>query len=246
MRRSAFETEAPSDDVEQHSERVRGKLEKRHITVINNPHLLQPNLTDYQISHEVRECVSLSAPGPHVIILILQHHDFNEDDRIRVKCVLERFSDHAIKHTIVLTDEDSVTEEQSCDSIHQLKQECGVGHLYFDEHKSECHSEIFQKIKKILDDEEDTFIVCDLSEDLEVSSRHLGKADQEEKDSDCNEGEKTVQRKTVCKFYLYEKILGTTQNSLMLYNNINCILSAVTQIICSIYKLDYSFNIQTF
>ncbi|KAA0706566.1 GTPase IMAP family member 8 [Triplophysa tibetana] len=55
LRRSAFETEAPSDDVEQRSERVRGKLEKRHITVINNPHLLQPNLTDHQISHEIEK-----------------------------------------------------------------------------------------------------------------------------------------------------------------------------------------------
>ncbi|KAA0706568.1 GTPase IMAP family member 4 [Triplophysa tibetana] len=125
LRRSAFETEAPSDDVEQRSERVRGKLEKRHITVINNPHLLQPNLTDHQISHEVRECLSLSAPGPHVIILILHHHDFSEDDRISVKYRLEKFSDQTKKHTIVLTDIKRNRKKESFDSVHQLIKECG-------------------------------------------------------------------------------------------------------------------------
>ncbi|KAA0706558.1 GTPase IMAP family member 7 [Triplophysa tibetana] len=166
LRRSAFETEAPSDDVEQRRERVRGKLEKRHITVINNPHLLQPNLTDHQISHEVRECLSLSAPGPHVIILILHHHDFSEDDRISVKYRLEKFSDQTKKHTIVLTDIKRNRKKESFDSVHQLIKECGGRHLHFDERKSGWHSELFQKIEKILEDEEDRFLVCDLYEDV--------------------------------------------------------------------------------
>ncbi|KAI7804094.1 putative GTPase IMAP family member 8-like, partial [Triplophysa rosa] len=96
--RSAFESESPPDD-HQCCERVRGK----HMTLINCPHLLQHNLSSRHITQTLRECVSLSHPGPHVIILILQHHDFSAQDKHRVKHVLKEFSDQAVKHTIVLT-----------------------------------------------------------------------------------------------------------------------------------------------
>nr|XP_055049674.1 GTPase IMAP family member 5-like [Misgurnus anguillicaudatus] len=156
LKRSAFENEDPSDDVQQQSD--------KHITVINNPYLLQLNLTDHQISHGVKECLSLSAPGPHVIILILQHHDFSEEHKKRVNKVLEKFSEQARKRTIVLTDEERESEEHRSNSFHQLIKQCGGGHLQFDERKSECHSELFHRIKKILEDEEDSFIICDLYE----------------------------------------------------------------------------------
>ncbi|KTF90726.1 hypothetical protein cypCar_00035607 [Cyprinus carpio] len=45
---------------------------------------------------------------PHVFILIMQYNDFRENDRHRVKTVLNLFSEQAMKHTIVLiTDEET-------------------------------------------------------------------------------------------------------------------------------------------
>ncbi len=58
--RAAFETEAPPADVEQYSERVRGK----HMTIINTPLLLNPDLTLRHITQGLRECVSLCSRTP--------------------------------------------------------------------------------------------------------------------------------------------------------------------------------------
>ncbi len=99
---AVFHSEAPSYS-QQHSMRISGEVEKRHITVINTSHLLQTHLTHHQITQTVRESVSQSAPGPHVIVLVLQYKDFSESDRHRVKHVLNLFSYQAMKHTIVLT-----------------------------------------------------------------------------------------------------------------------------------------------
>ncbi len=140
--RAAFESEAPPADVELHIEKHRGKLKDRDVTVINAPHLLQTNLSDSQITHGVKECVNLSAPGPHVIILVLQQNDFSDKDGNRVKYLLNEFSEEALKHTIVLTNEEEIHNNR----IHQLIKECGGGHLQFDVQNPGMASEILERI----------------------------------------------------------------------------------------------------
>ncbi len=88
---AAFHSEDSSYS-QQHSMRISGEVEKRHVTVINTSHLFQPDLSHYQITQRVGECVSLSAPGPHVIVLVLQNKNFSENDSQRVKYVLNLYS----------------------------------------------------------------------------------------------------------------------------------------------------------
>ncbi|XP_048034562.1 E3 ubiquitin/ISG15 ligase TRIM25-like isoform X2 [Megalobrama amblycephala] len=158
--RAAFESEAPAD-VELNIEKHKGKLKDRDVTVINAPHLLRPNLSISQITQGVKECVNLSAPGPHVIILVLQENDFSDNNRHRVKYVLNEFSKEALKHTLVLTDEREINS--SC--IHQLIKECGDEHLQFDERKSGLLSEILERVEKILKENQVQFLISDLYEE---------------------------------------------------------------------------------
>uniref|UniRef100_A0A671P5P5 AIG1-type G domain-containing protein n=2 Tax=Sinocyclocheilus anshuiensis TaxID=1608454 RepID=A0A671P5P5_9TELE len=161
--RAAFQSEAPPADEELHIEKHRGKLKDRDVTVMNAPHLLHTNLSDSQITHRVKECVNLSAPGPHAIILVLQQNDFSDKDRNGVKYVLNEFSEKAFKHTIVLTDE--VQINNNC--IHQLIQECGGGHLHFDRQKSGLHSEVHERVEKMLNEEKIQFPIHDLYVEIE-------------------------------------------------------------------------------
>uniref|UniRef100_A0A8C1XN28 AIG1-type G domain-containing protein n=1 Tax=Cyprinus carpio TaxID=7962 RepID=A0A8C1XN28_CYPCA len=146
-------------------------MEERHITVINPPHLLQQNLQHYQITQTVRECVSLSAPGPHVFILILQYNDFSESDRHRVKYVLNLFSKKTIKHTIVLTTDEetrglmSLSYESTNNAIHDLIKECGGEHLQFDTVNTRWRSELFRRTEDILKKEHEEFLLCNMYED---------------------------------------------------------------------------------
>ncbi|XP_048015928.1 GTPase IMAP family member 8-like [Megalobrama amblycephala] len=97
--RAAFDSEAPPDVVE----RVGGRLKDRHVMVINSPQLLQTNISDHQITQTVRECVSLSDPGPHVIVLLLKHDQCSAEDQECVEKVLDSFSERVYQHTMVLT-----------------------------------------------------------------------------------------------------------------------------------------------
>ncbi|KTG05055.1 hypothetical protein cypCar_00017078 [Cyprinus carpio] len=183
--------------------KIRGEVEGRHITVINT-HLLQPNLLQHQITQGVRECVSLSAPGPHVFVLVLQYKDFSEKDKHRLKYVLNLFSYEAMKHTIVLTtDEEPRTSKLASviwnNAIDDLIKECGGGHLQFDTTNPGWQSELFRKIEKILKKEHKEFLICDMHEDDGSSvdgdlSRSGGsiRGDDKEKDSDLNESTQTA------------------------------------------------------
>ncbi len=162
----AFRSESASFS-KQHSKRISGAVEGRHITVINT-HLLQPNLSHHLIIQGVRECVSQSAPGPHVFVLILQSKDFNKEDRQRVKTVLNLFSEQAMKHTIVLT-----TDEETRGSIftprnnniYNLIKECGGRHFRFDTINPGRRSELFRRIEKMLKEEHKEYLICNMYED---------------------------------------------------------------------------------
>lgn len=115
----------------------RSQVKDRIITIISSPHLLQPDLSQRQVTQGVRECVCLSDPGPHAIILILQHHDDLSEDNIgRIKYVLKQFHEKAITHTIVLTIEELSSQLTLINNdVKQLINECGGGHVQFDKKK---------------------------------------------------------------------------------------------------------------
>ncbi|CAM4662369.1 unnamed protein product [Leuciscus chuanchicus] len=163
---AAFHSEASSSYLQQHSVIISVTVEKRHVTVINTPPLLQPQLTQHQITQRVRECVSLSAPGPHVILLVLQFKDFSEEDLRRVRTVLNLFSVKAIKHTIVLTTDGETRTymiyKTVNNAIQNLIKECGGRHLQFD---ARNRSEMFRWIEMILREEHEEFLVCKTHDD---------------------------------------------------------------------------------
>ncbi len=200
----AFNIEAASN-LQQHSEGISGEVEERKITVINSL-LLQPDLSHQQIIEAVRECVSLSASGPHVIALVLQYNDFGENDTQRVNSVLNLFSEQAMKHTIVLTTDEeppgfmSLPYMTTNNAIHDLIKECGGGCLQFDTVNPGWRSELFRKTEKILKEEREEFLICNMYEDegdgssvIEDLSRSRGSVREKDKeeDSDLKKSTKT-------------------------------------------------------
>ncbi|XP_016410056.1 GTPase IMAP family member 8-like [Sinocyclocheilus rhinocerous] len=155
-------------------------VKDRHITVINTLHLLNPNISDHQITQTVSNCVDMSDPGPHAFILVLQYKDFTEEDMGRVKYVLNKFSEEAIKRTIVITtDEQTHMSNMKEHTILQLIMECGGGHLQFDERKPEWCSAIFKRVDEILKKNLEDYLTCEIYDDVMGTS-----ADEEQSRSD--------------------------------------------------------------
>ncbi|RXN13759.1 GTPase IMAP family member 7-like isoform X1 [Labeo rohita] len=120
--RAAFDSEAPPDVVE----RVAGRLKDRHVIIINSHQLLQTNISDHQITQTVRECVHLSDPGPHVIVLLLKHEPCSAEDQERVEKVLLSFSERVYQHTMVLSTREPT---ETNDILQKIFQKCANRHF---------------------------------------------------------------------------------------------------------------------
>ncbi|XP_026054665.1 GTPase IMAP family member 8-like [Carassius auratus] len=152
-------------------DRISGFVEERYVTVFNT-HLFQPNLSQHQLTQRVRDCVSLSAPGPHVFVLVLQYNNFRENDRQRVNTVLNLFSYQAMKHTIVLTTDEEThgfifTSRNN--TVHDITKDCGGGHLQFDTGNTGWRVEMFRRTEEILKKEHEEILICDMCEDEGLS-----------------------------------------------------------------------------
>ncbi|KAI2666823.1 GTPase IMAP family member 4 [Labeo rohita] len=143
--RAAFDSEAPPDVVE----RVSGRLKDRHVIIINSPQLLQTNISDHQITQTVRECVHLSDPGPHVIVLLLKHEPCSAEDQERVEKVLLSFSERVYQHTMVLSTRE-LTETN--DILQKIIQKCANRHFSL-QTSSSPHDllQMFEDIEKMND-----------------------------------------------------------------------------------------------
>ncbi|XP_026054782.1 GTPase IMAP family member 5-like [Carassius auratus] len=149
--RAAFDSEAPPDVVE----RVGGRLKDRDVMIINSPQLLQTNISDHQITHTVRECVHLSDPGPHVILLLLKHEPCSAEDQERVEKVLLSFSEQVYQHTMVLTTQETT---ETSDVLQNIIQKCANRH--FSLQRSSSPDDLLQMFEDIVKMNDGRHMVC--------------------------------------------------------------------------------------
>ncbi|RXN04640.1 GTPase IMAP family member 7-like isoform X1 [Labeo rohita] len=150
--RAAFDSEAPPNVVE----RVGGRLKNRHVIIINSPQLLQTNISDHQITQTVRECVYLSDPGPHVIVLLLKHEQCSTEDQECVEKVLQSLSKQTFQHTMVLsTQEPTETNE----ILQKIIQKCCNRHFSLQRSRSPDH--LLQMFEDIVQMNDGHHLVCE-------------------------------------------------------------------------------------
>ncbi|XP_050958083.1 GTPase IMAP family member 9-like, partial [Labeo rohita] len=149
--RAAFDSEAPPDVVE----RVGGRLKDRHVMVINSPQLLQPHLSLHQITQTVKECVYLSDPGPHVIVLLFRHEQCSTEDQECVEKVLDSFSERVLQHTMVLTTQEPT---ETNEILQKIIQKCANRH--FSIQRSSSPDDLLQIFEDIVRMNEERPLVC--------------------------------------------------------------------------------------
>ncbi|XP_066530093.1 GTPase IMAP family member 8-like [Hoplias malabaricus] len=100
--RAALDPEAPPPSVGQHTETVRGHVEGRYITLTSAPHLFHHQLSEEEVSEKVIDCVSLCAPGPHIIAVVLKPDNFTVTDGTRLDHIHDSLPEKSYKYTLVL------------------------------------------------------------------------------------------------------------------------------------------------
>lgn len=96
------ETRFEAEDEPNGCLRAGRRLKDKEIVVVNTPDLLHPQISEKKLKEEVTTCLRLSAPGPHVFLLVLQCEDFTEEHRARLCRVLELLGDQAFQRSLIL------------------------------------------------------------------------------------------------------------------------------------------------
>ncbi|XP_027874018.1 GTPase IMAP family member 8-like [Xiphophorus couchianus] len=97
-------------------------LKNKPVTVINTPDLLGPTKDNEE--KFIRDIARLSAPGPHVFLLVLQPKYFTEKEKTWICTVLETFSDRSFDHSLVLILKSRQESSDSNSALTQLIEKC--------------------------------------------------------------------------------------------------------------------------
>uniref|UniRef100_UPI0037E8A76B GTPase IMAP family member 5-like n=1 Tax=Semicossyphus pulcher TaxID=241346 RepID=UPI0037E8A76B len=145
---TVFNTEKEPDQCQRFTRTLEGK----RIVVINTPDVLNVNISHEQLTDYVTNCASVSDPGPHVFLLLLQPENFTEEHKQSLCRVLESFSDQSFDHSLLLI---STQREESPGFKKYMEQpllkemirKCKYRYL---EQKNLEHSELLTRLGQIL------------------------------------------------------------------------------------------------
>uniref|UniRef100_A0A8D0H0L1 AIG1-type G domain-containing protein n=2 Tax=Sphenodon punctatus TaxID=8508 RepID=A0A8D0H0L1_SPHPU len=100
--RKVFDSKLSAKSVTTKCENASRNWKGRELVVTDTPAIFDSKTYDKEKCREIRDCIKLSSPGPHALVLVTQLGRFTEEDRATAKRVRDVFGVKAVKHTIVL------------------------------------------------------------------------------------------------------------------------------------------------
>ncbi|XP_066534382.1 GTPase IMAP family member 9-like [Hoplias malabaricus] len=102
LQKKAFKSEISSSSVTAQCEKDSGTVNGRKVYVIDSPGLFDTELTAKEVVSRIKLCVPLSAPGPHVFLVVMQLGRFTEVEEQTVKIFQELFGEKSSSYTMAM------------------------------------------------------------------------------------------------------------------------------------------------
>ncbi|XP_016319604.1 GTPase IMAP family member 4-like isoform X4 [Sinocyclocheilus anshuiensis] len=114
-----FNSELSSSSVTKECDKARRNVNQHKVAVIDTPGLFDTKEENTVIDAKIKLCISLSAPGPHVFLVVVQLGRFTAEEKNTVEQIQKIFGEQASKYTMVLfTHGDKLKRGQK--SIHEF------------------------------------------------------------------------------------------------------------------------------
>ncbi|XP_059964576.1 GTPase IMAP family member 5-like [Mesoplodon densirostris] len=97
-----FESRLGAQSVTRKCQGAMGTWNGRSVLVVDTPPIFEARAQDQEVDENIGDCYLLSAPGPHVLLLVTQLGRFTEQDVVAVTRVKEVFGARALRHTVLL------------------------------------------------------------------------------------------------------------------------------------------------
>ncbi|KAA0706361.1 GTPase IMAP family member 4 [Triplophysa tibetana] len=154
--RDAFPSDTSKDSVTKQCQRERGEMCGRTVTVVDTPGLFDTDLSNEEIQLEIMRCIELSAPGPHVFLLIFTVGRFTQEERETLQLIQMTFGEKAQSYTIVLFTQGDNLRDKSIEEyiktggpdLKKLISDCGGRYHVFNNRDKEI-DQVKSLLKKI-------------------------------------------------------------------------------------------------
>nr|XP_002722570.3 GTPase IMAP family member 5 [Oryctolagus cuniculus] len=110
-----FESRLAARSVTRRCQREMGTWNGRSLLVVDTPPIFESKAQTQEVYEEIGHCYLLSAPGPHVLLLVTQLGRFTDQDSMAVRRLKEVFGADAMRHVVMLFTHREDLEGQSLD-----------------------------------------------------------------------------------------------------------------------------------
>uniref|UniRef100_A0A8C4XGM1 GTPase IMAP family member 7-like n=1 Tax=Erpetoichthys calabaricus TaxID=27687 RepID=A0A8C4XGM1_ERPCA len=155
--REAFRSVASFASVTKECVKCQGEFEGRHLWVVDTPGLFDTSLPAEELRSEIAKCISLSSPGPHVFLLVMQIGRFTEEEKKTVMLFQEFFTESTSKYMMLLFTRGEDLDgrliedffEEAGEDLQRLVKLCGGRHHIFNNKNKEDRRQVGELLKKI-------------------------------------------------------------------------------------------------
>ncbi|XP_036003527.1 GTPase IMAP family member 9-like [Fundulus heteroclitus] len=155
--RKAFESKTSAKSLTSKCQRETAEFDGHTLSVVDTPGLFDTRTPTDQLKTEIARCISLSCPGPHVFLIVIQLNRFTEEEQKSVEIISKMFGEQAARYTMALFTHgddleadgisiDSILAQSSdlCTFINQ----CGGGYHVLN-NREQDPSQVRELLKKI-------------------------------------------------------------------------------------------------
>ncbi|XP_016403989.1 GTPase IMAP family member 7-like [Sinocyclocheilus rhinocerous] len=97
-----FKSEISSSSVTGQCEKFHAIINGRKVSVIDSPGLFDTNLTKEEVVNRIKRCIPLSAPGPHVFLVVIQLGRFTDEEAKAVRIIQTVFGEESSNYIMAL------------------------------------------------------------------------------------------------------------------------------------------------